>query len=61
MASGSVVTPPVNVAGPNGPATTPGAAGVAQQGVLLWPLHGPVLKTFAPGKSNGIVIEQTQR
>lgn len=44
MASGSVVTPPVNV------------AGVAQQGVLLWPLRGPVLKAFAPGKSNGIVI-----
>jgi lipoprotein NlpD len=59
MASGSVVTPPVNVAGPNGSATTPGAtgaAGVPQQGVLLWPLRGPVLKAFAPGRSNGIVI-----
>ncbi|CAB3642303.1 hypothetical protein LMG24238_00384 [Paraburkholderia sediminicola] len=50
MASGSVVTPPVGVAGQNG------APGVAQQGVLLWPLRGPVLKAFAPGKSNGIVI-----
>jgi lipoprotein NlpD len=59
MASGSVVTPPVNVAGQNGSVTTPGAtgtAGVPQQGVLLWPLRGPVLKAFAPGKSNGIVI-----
>ncbi|MFM0187496.1 peptidoglycan DD-metalloendopeptidase family protein [Paraburkholderia nemoris] len=59
MVSGSVVTPPVGVAGQNGAATTPGApgaAGVAQQGVLLWPLRGPVLKAFAPGKSNGIVI-----
>src|SRR5258705_8258933 len=56
MASGSGVTPPGNVAGPNGAAATPGAPGVAQQGVLLWPLRGPVLKGFAPGKSNGIVI-----
>ncbi|RDK03092.1 peptidoglycan DD-metalloendopeptidase family protein [Paraburkholderia lacunae] len=50
MASGSVVTPPANVAGANA------AAAVPQQGVLLWPLRGPVLKGFAPGKSNGIVI-----
>ncbi|MFM0031976.1 peptidoglycan DD-metalloendopeptidase family protein [Paraburkholderia madseniana] len=56
MASGSVVTPPVNVTGQNGSAATLGAPGVAQQGVLLWPLRGPVLKAFAPGKSNGIVI-----
>jgi lipoprotein NlpD len=51
MASGSVVTPPVSVA----PAA-PGAPAVAQQGVLQWPLRGPVLRTFAPGRSNGIVI-----
>lgn len=49
MASGSVVTPPVNVAGAP-------AAAAPQQGVLLWPLRGPVLKGFAPGRSNGIVI-----
>ncbi|CAN7721409.1 peptidoglycan DD-metalloendopeptidase family protein [Paraburkholderia sp. 22099] len=58
MASGSVVTPPVGVAGPNAPAAPAGptASGAPQQGVLLWPLRGPVLKTFAPGRSNGIVI-----
>lgn len=58
MASGSVVTPPVNV-GPNGAPFTPGAPAASagpQQGVLQWPLRGPVLKAFAPGKSNGIVI-----
>lgn len=58
MASGSVVTPPVAVT-PNGPATpgTPPTASTGpQQGVLQWPLHGPILKAFAPGKSNGIVI-----
>lgn len=51
MASGSIVTPPVNVS-PNAPTASAGA----QQGVLQWPLRGPVLKAFAPGKSNGIVI-----
>lgn len=58
MASGSVVTPPVAVA-PNASATTPAAptaSAAPQQGVLQWPLRGPVLKAFAPGKSNGIVI-----
>jgi lipoprotein NlpD len=58
MASGSVVTPPVSVA-PNGPAASPAApteSAGPQQGVLQWPLRGPVLKAFAPGKSNGIVI-----
>ncbi|MDQ0624657.1 MULTISPECIES: peptidoglycan DD-metalloendopeptidase family protein [Paraburkholderia] len=64
MASGSVVAPPASVApnagagaGPGGQ-TAPGAptASGPQQGVLQWPLRGPVLKTFAPGKSNGIVI-----
>jgi lipoprotein NlpD len=61
MASGSVVTPPVNVApgapgaAPTAP-TAPTASTGPQQGVLQWPLHGPILKAFAPGKSNGIVI-----
>jgi lipoprotein NlpD len=57
MASGSVVTPPVAV-GPNGPATpgAPPASAGPQQGVLQWPVRGPVLRAFAPGKSNGIVI-----
>ncbi|WP_164853776.1 murein hydrolase activator EnvC family protein, partial [Paraburkholderia kirstenboschensis] len=32
------------------------AAAAPQQGVLQWPLRGPILKTFATGKSNGIVI-----
>ena len=54
MASGSIVTPPVNVS-PNTPAAPTAAAG-AQQGVLQWPLRGPVLRAFVPGKSNGIVI-----
>ncbi|RAS23829.1 peptidoglycan DD-metalloendopeptidase family protein [Paraburkholderia bryophila] len=67
MASGSVVTPPVGV-GQNGGANVPnglngaGAPGAPvassgpQQGVLQWPLRGPILKTFAPGRSNGVVI-----
>ncbi|MFM0737352.1 peptidoglycan DD-metalloendopeptidase family protein [Paraburkholderia xenovorans] len=57
MASGSVVTPPVAVGStPGAPATSGAPAAGPQQGVLLWPLRGPVLKAFAPGKSNGIVI-----
>ncbi|MGF6259295.1 lipoprotein NlpD [Paraburkholderia youngii] len=72
MASGSVVTPPVAVtpgapAAPAAPGATanvppgavPGAAAPAagpQQGVLQWPLRGPILRAFAPGKYNGIVI-----
>ncbi|HEY2023513.1 peptidoglycan DD-metalloendopeptidase family protein [Paraburkholderia sp.] len=57
MASGSIVTPPV-AAAPATPGTVPGAPSPAgpQQGVLQWPLRGPILKTFSPGKSNGIVI-----
>jgi lipoprotein NlpD len=57
MASGSVITPPVNV-GPNPPVTpsAPVASAAPQQGILQWPLRGPILKAFAPGKSNGIVI-----
>jgi lipoprotein NlpD len=34
----------------------PVAGAVAQQGVLMWPLRGPVLKPFVPGSSKGIVI-----
>jgi lipoprotein NlpD len=57
MASGSVAAPPVAAvpAAPTGPAA-PTAAAAPQQGVLQWPLRGPILKTFAAGKSNGIVI-----
>ncbi|OLL29031.1 peptidase M23 [Burkholderia sp. SRS-W-2-2016] len=65
LGSGSVVTPPVAVApvapgaGPNPPGAVPGAPAATsgpQQGVLQWPVRGPVLRTFAPGSSNGIVI-----
>ncbi|MEI5999075.1 peptidoglycan DD-metalloendopeptidase family protein [Paraburkholderia bengalensis] len=40
------------------PATTtvPGAPPAAAQGVLMWPLRGPILKPFIAGKSKGIVI-----
>ncbi|MGF6770123.1 lipoprotein NlpD [Paraburkholderia sp. GAS199] len=58
MASGSVVTPPVAVGtmpGPNPPQASTQPAG-PQPGVLAWPLRGPILKNFAPGRSNGIVI-----
>jgi lipoprotein NlpD len=34
---------------------TPSSA-AAQPGVLAWPLRGPILKNFVPGKTNGIVI-----
>ncbi|WP_025602524.1 peptidoglycan DD-metalloendopeptidase family protein [Burkholderia sp. WSM2230] len=63
MASGSIVTPPTSVVPNPGAATggqtapaAPAAAAVPQQGVLQWPLRGPILKTFAAGRSNGIVI-----
>ncbi|MBN3804630.1 peptidoglycan DD-metalloendopeptidase family protein [Paraburkholderia sp. Ac-20336] len=58
MASGSVVTPPVAVtpAAPGALPTAPGMSAAPQQGVLQWPLRGPILKTFSAGKSNGIVI-----
>jgi len=46
-----VAPPPAGVAPP-----APGAGGVAQQGTLMWPLRGPVLKSFVPGGSKGIVI-----
>jgi len=63
MASGSVAAPPVAAApstpaapaAPSAPAA-PTAAAAPQQGVLQWPLRGPILKTFAAGRSNGIVI-----
>lgn len=56
MASGNVVPPPA--AAPSAPAApaAPTAAAAPQQGVLQWPLRGPILRTFAAGKSNGIVI-----
>ncbi|WGS53920.1 peptidoglycan DD-metalloendopeptidase family protein [Paraburkholderia sp. D15] len=67
MASGSVVTPPVGIgqngapgasaqAVPNGTPNPSVASAGPQPGVLQWPLRGPILKNFAPGKSNGIVI-----
>jgi lipoprotein NlpD len=43
------VAPPVAVPGPN-------VGAQAQQGVLMWPLRGPILKTFASGNGKGIVI-----
>ncbi|MGY6159600.1 peptidoglycan DD-metalloendopeptidase family protein [Paraburkholderia strydomiana] len=63
MASGSGAAPPVAAApstpaapaAPSAPAA-PTAAAAPQQGVLQWPLRGPILKTFAAGRSNGIVI-----
>ncbi len=47
------VAPPTAAVSP--PPSTPGGA-VAQQGVLMWPLRGPILKQFAAGNSKGIVI-----
>jgi lipoprotein NlpD len=58
MASGSVIAPPVSVANQN-PAAAPAPSATPagpQPGLLQWPLRGPILRTFAPGKSNGIVI-----
>jgi lipoprotein NlpD len=49
-----VAPPPAGVAPPE--PGGPGAGAVAQQGVLTWPLRGPVLKPFVPGSSKGIVI-----
>jgi lipoprotein NlpD len=54
MASGSIVTAPVPVT-PSAPAAPTASAG-PQQGVLQWPLRGPVLKAFTQGGSKGIVI-----
>jgi lipoprotein NlpD len=61
MASGSVVTAPVPVTpnAPGAPAATPAAPTASsgpQQGVLQWPLRGPILKAFTQGGSKGIVI-----
>ncbi|HVE11104.1 MAG TPA: peptidoglycan DD-metalloendopeptidase family protein [Paraburkholderia sp.] len=50
LAQGAVVPPN---AAPVAPATPTTAA---QPGVLTWPLRGPILKSFVPGKTNGIVI-----
>ncbi|MGF6240156.1 lipoprotein NlpD [Paraburkholderia sp. GAS38] len=46
-----VAPPPAGVSPP-----APAGGSVAQQGALLWPLRGPVLKPFMPGSSKGIVI-----
>lgn len=48
------VAPPTAAIQP--PPSAPGVGAVAQQGVLMWPLHGPILKQFAVGNSKGIVI-----
>lgn len=48
------VAPPTAAIAP--PVSTPGAGAVAQQGVLMWPLHGPILRTFGQANSKGIVI-----
>jgi lipoprotein NlpD len=54
------VAPPPVVAGLPAPGVPgvpgAGAGAVAQQGALMWPLRGPVLKSFVPGSSKGIVI-----
>jgi lipoprotein NlpD len=52
------VAPPPAVAGSSAPGApgVPGAGTVAQQGALMWPLRGPVLKPFVPGSTKGIVI-----
>jgi lipoprotein NlpD len=52
------VAPPTAAnAPPTGAPGAPVAGGaVAQQGVLMWPLRGPILKTFATGNGKGIVI-----
>ncbi|WP_144113340.1 peptidoglycan DD-metalloendopeptidase family protein [Paraburkholderia sp. BCC1886] len=58
MASGSVVAPPVSVTSQTPPAVAAPAAPAAapQQGVLQWPLRGPILKAFVAGRTKGIVI-----
>lgn len=61
FAQGAAVPPsgPTSVTPlPNGTATpaTPAAPGGPVQGVLAWPLRGPVIKPFVPGKTKGIVI-----
>jgi lipoprotein NlpD len=47
---------PGAVAAPSVGAPQPPSSAAAQQGVLMWPLRGPILKRFVPGKTNGIVI-----
>ncbi|ACC73829.1 peptidoglycan DD-metalloendopeptidase family protein [Paraburkholderia phymatum] len=48
-------TTPVPTPVPSTTAVQPGPAAQPQI-VLAWPLRGPILKTFVPGKSKGIVI-----
>jgi lipoprotein NlpD len=63
------VAPPPSYANaaPQQPAytsTAPAAAGVAAPAAagvaLAWPVRGPILQRFSPGKSNGIVIGGAQ-
>jgi lipoprotein NlpD len=49
LTPGAGAVPPVG-------APQPPSSAAAQQGVLTWPLRGPILKRFVPGKTNGIVI-----
>jgi lipoprotein NlpD len=48
--SPGLVTTPVPAPAPAQQSTGP------VQGVLMWPLRGPILKPFVPGKTKGIVI-----
>lgn len=52
------VAPPTAANAPptGAPGAPTSAETAAQQGVLMWPLHGPILKTFASGNGKGIVI-----
>ncbi len=50
------VAPPVVASGGAGVGAPPASSAAAASGVLAWPLRGPLLKTFVPGKSKGIVI-----
>ncbi|MDQ7981824.1 peptidoglycan DD-metalloendopeptidase family protein [Paraburkholderia sp. SARCC-3016] len=49
LTPGAAAVPPVG-------APQPPSSAAAQQGILAWPLRGPILKRFVPGKTNGIVI-----
>jgi lipoprotein NlpD len=58
VAQGAAVPAPApSAATPAVPALNPSPApGASAQGVLAWPLRGPVIKPFVPGKTKGIVI-----
>ena len=58
FAQSATVPPPVPAtATPGAPVPTPSATpGAPAQGVLAWPLRGPVIKPFVAGKTKGIVI-----